>query len=413
MISDAPDTAPPAPVESSAFSLRPDYPDFLNLPWDHPLEEWHETCQQLVQLPRGLSRHPVVFVSYGGLIFALKELSPGMAEKEYETLRQMEEIGLPTVTPVGHVATRTGRGDASVLITKYLDHSLPYHQIFMRSSLARYREHLLDAMASLLVQIHLAGVYWGDCSLNNTLFRRDAGALQAFFVDAETTELQPEISEGLRENDLDIMEENVSGGLADLAAMGALPPDFPFVETGAYLRQRYSDLWNEINREVVIAPDEKWRIQERVRALNALGFSVDEVEVRATEGGGKLRMRAFVTDRNFHTDLLHSLTGLEAQEQQARTIINEIRQLRMTMSDSGGRDTPVSVAAYYWMNEFYLPTLNELKPVIDANTDPIELYCNLLEHKWYLSERAQKDVGLSAAIEDLIRKLSEKKSSGA
>lgn len=54
----------------------------------------------------------------------------------------------------------------------------------MSSSLERYRDHLLDAISGLLVQLHLAGTFWGDCSLSNTLFRRDAGALQAYLVDA-------------------------------------------------------------------------------------------------------------------------------------------------------------------------------------------------------------------------------------
>jgi len=391
--------------QKSVFSLRPDYPDFLNLPWHLPLNEWTEKCPLVVQLPRGLSRHSVVFVNYQSRIYALKELPPDTAKKEYEILRQMEELALPTVEPVGHVLTSTSEGDASVLITKYLDHSLPYHQVFMRSSLQRYREHLLDAMSSLLVQLHLAGVYWGDCSLSNTLFRRDAGKLQAYFVDAETSEIHPSLSDTLREHELEIMEENIVGGIGDLAAMGVISNDIQLSETEKYLREKYESLWNEINREVIIAPDEKWRIQERVRNLNSFGFSVDEVEVSSAEGGNRLRMRVFVTDRNFHSDLLHSLTGLEAQEEQARRIINEIQELRMTISESGGKDTPLSVAAYYWMNEIYFPTLEEMKSVIDSSTEPIELYCNLLEEKWYLSEHAGKDVGHSSAIESLKKKL--------
>jgi hypothetical protein len=403
---DAP-TPPPA-KDSSSFALRPDYPDFLNLPWELPLRRWKGACAELVELPRGLSRHTVVFVNYDGHLYALKELSSEMAELEYENLRAMEEIGLPIVTPVGHVHTETEAGPASVLITRYLDHSLPYYSLFMRTNLARYRDHLLDAMASLLVQLHLAGVYWGDCSLNNTLFLRDAGTLQAYFVDAETTELVGEISGGMRENDLDVMEENVGGGLMELAAMKILPADYPFAEVGAYIRQRYNALWHEITREVTLAPGERWRIQERVRALNALGFSVDEVELRAAATGERLRMRAIITDRNFHTDLLHSFTGLDVQEKQAQVMVNEIRELRATISDSSDRPMPLAVSAYYWLNEIYLPALKELEPIITANTDEAELYCQVLEHKWYMSEQDKRDVGHSAAILDFLKKFREK-----
>ena len=384
------------------FSLRPDYPDFLNLPWARPIEEWHECCDRLVQLPRGLSRHPVVFVQYDGRVYALKELEPGAAEREYDALRIMEELNLPVVTPVGQIETTTTAGAASVLITRHLDYSMPYHTLFMRSSLARYRDHLLDAVANLLVRLHLAGVYWGDCSLSNVLFRRDAGALQAWFVDAETSEIRPTLSDGMRGNDLEIMRENVAGGLADLAAAGVLVSNRPVVEIGAYITQRYEELWQEINREVTIAPNERFRIQERVRALNGLGFSVDEVELRPVEDGRRLRMRVVVTDKSFHGDLLHSLTGLDAQEKQAREMINEIQQLRATISEGEERSTTISVAAYLWLNEIYLPAIEEIRPLIDATTDEIELYCQLLEHKWILSERDQRDVGHAAAARDLL-----------
>ena len=36
----------------------------------------------------------------------------------------------------------------------------------------------------LLVRLHLVGFYWGDVSLSNTLFRRDADAYAAYVVDA-------------------------------------------------------------------------------------------------------------------------------------------------------------------------------------------------------------------------------------
>jgi hypothetical protein len=391
-----------SPDEGPVFALRPEYPDFLNLPWARSIEEWHECCDRLVQLPRGLSRHPVIFVQYDGRVYALKELAPGAAGREYDALRIMEELHLPVVTPVGHIETMTTAGAASVLITRHLDYSMPYHTLFMRSSLARYRDHLLDAVSSLLVRLHLAGVYWGDCSLSNVLFRRDAGTLSAWFVDAETSEIRPTLSDGLRANDLEIMRENVAGGLADLAAAGVLVVDRPVAEIGAYISQRYEELWQEINREVTIAPDERFRIQERVRALNALGFSVDEVELRPVEDGRRLRMRVVVTDKSFHGDLLHSLTGLDAQEKQAREMINEIQQLRATISEGKREPEPLSVAAYLWLNEVYLPAIEELRPLTDSTIDEIELYCQLLEHKWILSERDQKDVGHAAAARDLL-----------
>lgn len=389
------------------ISLRPGNPGFLSLPWRLPLDEWKNEQVQLEELPRGLSRHPVVFVSEEKTLFAFKELPPGLAEKEYNMLMIMEALRLPVVTPVGHASTHNGGRPFSILITRYLEHSLPYRMLFMRSGLERYRAHLLDAIAGLLVQLHLVGIYWGDCSFSNTLFRRDAGALQAYLVDAETAEFHMDhLPPVLRHQDLEIMEENVNGELADLKAQGLLAgliPEIPLRDTGAYIRVRYQRLWEEITHEDIITPGEHYRIQERIRALNRLGYSVGEVELTSGEGGSHLHLRAVVTDRNFHRDQLYSLTGLEAEEGQARQMMNEILEVQATLARQNNRSTPLSVAAQHWVQYIYQPTIEHLKALADNQNDPVELYCQLLEHKWYLSEKAQHDVGHQAALEDFIR----------
>ena len=50
------------------------------------------------------------------------------------------------------------------------------------------------------------------------------------------------------------------------------------------------------------------------------------------------------------------------------------------------------------------PTVEELAPLRERVGDLPELYCQVLEHKWYLSERAQKDVGLETAIADYVQR---------
>jgi hypothetical protein len=389
-----------APV---SISVRPGYPDFLDLPWDRSLNQWEGYCERLEQVPRGLSRHPVVFVNYDGRLYALKEMPPDVAKKEYDILRQIEDLHLPAVTAVGHAISQIQESNASVLLTRFLDRSLPYRSLFMRSTLENYRGHLLDAMAGLLVQLHLTGIYWGDCSLSNVLFRRDAGALQAYLVDAETAEAHTaRLSPTLRHHDLEIMEENVRGDLSDLAASGFLSVDFPVLDTGAYIRHRYQSLWEEITREVMIGPEEHYRIQEHINALNALGFSVGEVKLQTTETGGRIRLRVMVTDRNFHRDQFYGLTGLEAEEMQAQKMMNEIQEIKATLENQNNRSTPLSVAAYHWMEHVYQPTMQILRPLVNQYNAPAELYCQVLEHKWFLSERTQHDVGHHIAAQDYL-----------
>lgn len=384
--------------------LRPGHPDFLDLPWGLPLEAWEGVCPRLVEVPRGLSRHPVVFVNYDGRLYALKEMPPGSAQSEYNLLSEIELLRLPAVTPVGHATHETNRGKSSVLITRFLDRSLPFRTLFMQGGLERYQPHLLDAMANLLVQLHLSGVYWGDCSLSNTLFRRDAGALQAYLVDAESAEIHADpLSPRLRYHELEIMEENIDGEVLDLLAENLLGEGLPRAGIGASIRIRYQNLWEEINRQMIIHPQERYRIQERIRALNALGFSIGEVNISQSEQGDLLNLRVVVTDRNFHRDQLLNLTGIEAEEGQARQMMNEILELQATLSQGNNRSTPLSAAADYWLKNVYLPTLDILKPIIDADTDLSELYCQVLEHKWYLSERAHHDVGHQSAAEDFLK----------
>ena len=105
-------------------------------------------------------------------------------------------------------------------------------------------------MAWLLVDLHRAGVFWGDCSLANTLFRRDGDKIQAFLVDAETSEIHPALSDGQRAYDLEILVENVAFGLADLGAMQGRPDAFDdAVDAAETVRTRYASVWDELHLE--------------------------------------------------------------------------------------------------------------------------------------------------------------------
>ena len=389
------------------LTVRDGCPDFSDIPWDFPLLEWQNRCAYTEELPRGASRHPVVFVNFNGKIFSFKELPPGVAEREYEVLLNIESLRLPAVVPVGYAHTSLLTGKRSILITKYLDYSIPFRSLFMGNRFSRYQEHLLDALAGLVVQLHLADIFWGDCSLSNTLFRRDAGALRAYLVDAETAEIFPTgIPAYMRHQDLEILESNINGEIADLTANFSISKDIPLTNTGAYIRMRYQNIWEEITREIRVAPGEHFRIQERIRALNALGFSVGNIEFFETVNGDQLRLRIVVTDRNFHHDQLYNLTGIDAEEMQALKMMNEVQELKATLSQQNNRSTPLSVAAYHWQKNIYEPTIARLNIFVKSDLDAAEMYCQVLEHKWFLSEKAQRDVGHEAATQDYLENIS-------
>ncbi len=388
---------------------RSGHPDFLDLPWSRPLIDWED--DRLVEVARGIHRHVVSFVDYDGRLYALKELPSRVAQREYRMLRKLAEEQLPVVEAVGVVG---GRGAADgepledVLITRYLDFSLPYRTLFVHSrptgdsDVRDLTTRLLDALAMLLVRLHLGGFYWGDCSLSNTLFRRDAGALAAYIVDMETGEWHAELSDGQRGTDLEITETNVAGGLMDLQAQLGLPPDPDPVETADDLCRRYERLWAELTREEVIRPDERYKIEARIRRLNELGFDVDEIEVVGTGSEEQLVLRSFVTEQGFHRRRLHTLIGIEAQENQARSLLNDLANFRAALEHESGRPVPEQVAAYRWLTEVFHPTVGTVPAELAGKLDPAEMFHELIEHKWFLSEQAGRDVGVGEALDSYM-----------
>jgi len=164
----------------------------LDLPWSTPLASWDDP--RLVDMVHGTSRHVVRFVADAGRVFALKETTELDARREYGMLRRLAAEGLPAVQPTGVVTGRHAPGGeplASVLISRYLDFSLPYRYLFTQERRPDLAGLLIDAGVVLLVRLHLEGFFWGDCSLSNLLFRRDAGALMAYLVDAERLRQPP------------------------------------------------------------------------------------------------------------------------------------------------------------------------------------------------------------------------------
>jgi hypothetical protein len=372
----------------------------LSLPWREPIESWED--DRLVEIrQRGISRHVVRFVAEGGQVFALKELDERLARREYHLLRRLRDLEIPAVEVLGVVVDRPGDLDA-VLVTRFLDHSISYRALFANPRGGQPTDKLLDAMVELLARLHLAGFMWGDCSLSNTLFLLDAGALAAHLVDAETSELHDRLSDGKRAYDVELAFERVGGELFDLQAGGLLPADVDPVAVAEEIPRRYEALWSELTREDTLLPaEQRYRIAERLHRLNELGFDVDEVElIDAGDGSNKLRMRTRVAEPGHHRRLLFTRTGLHAQENQARRLLNDIASYRSHLERKGGRPVPLAVAANRWLSEVYDPVAGAIPDPLRDRLEPVEIFHEILEHRWFLSERAGRDIGTTAAAKD-------------
>ena len=379
---------------------RTGHPDFLDLPWGTPLEEWDSP--RLVNLIRGISRHVVRFVEYDTALYALKELPERPARREWTLLRRLEGQGLPVVEAVG-IVTNRGEDLDAILITRHLEYSLPYRALFAGAAIPDLRTHLLNGLAELLARLHIRGFFWGDCSLSNALFRRDAGALSAYLVDAETGELHGALSDGQRGYDLEIAQTNVVGELLDVDAEVGLPDDLDPDETGEEIVRRYQALWEELTAEETFGPDERYRLDDRLRRLNELGFDVEDIQLDAAPDGYRLRLAPHVVEPGHHRHRLLRLTGLDAQENQARRMLNDIARYREAEEREKKRSLPESVVASQWRQEVFEPTIAQVPEDLWAALPAAEVFHQVLEHRWFLSERAGKDVGIDEAVKSYVQ----------
>jgi hypothetical protein len=381
----------------------------LSLPWDEPLDEWQD--DRLLEVAhRGISRHVVRFVEADGHVYALKEIDERLARREYRLLGRLEELGMPAVSALGVCVERppasADPGDPpqdAILVTRFLDYSMSYRYVFAHGHTARPTVQLIDAMVELLVRLHLAGLFWGDCSLSNTLFRPDAGSIAAYLVDAETAELHPALTAGQRSFDIEYASERVGGELFDLQAGGLLPEDVDPVEIAAELPRRYHALWDELTREELLRPDEqRYRVAARVDRINELGFDVDEIELKTTGDGVRLRVRTQVAETGRHRNRLFALTGLEVTENQARRLLNDLTSYRGYLEQKEGRSIPETLAGHRWRAEVYDKVMALVPDSLADRLEPAEIFHEILEHRWFLSERAGTDVGTTAAAKSYI-----------
>jgi uncharacterized protein DUF4032/lipopolysaccharide kinase (Kdo/WaaP) family protein len=372
----------------------------ITLPWPTPLADWPE--ENLVALPRGISRHIVRFVRVGSEVYAFKEVIEHLAMHEYRLLRDLARLDTPSVEAVGVVTERVdhnGEPLDPILITRHLQFSLPYRSLFSRGVRQDTVNRLVDAMVVLLARLHLIGLFWGDVSLSNTLFRRDAGAFAAYLVDAETGELHDQLSDGQREHDLTIARTNLYGEFCDLEAGGLLDQALEPLALVEAIENRYRELWDELTGVEEFNTGEMHRIESRVRRLNALGFDVAELDITTDFGGSTIRIQPKVVDAGHHSRRLIRLTGMDTEENQARRLLNDLDYYR-ARTDQQGADE--AIVAHEWLTEQFEPILQAVPLELRAKLEPAELYHEMLEHRWFMSEQAGAEISMEEAAQSYV-----------
>lgn len=375
-------------------------PALLDLPWNLPLDEW--SSEHIAILPKGISRHLVRFANLSGYVIAIKETTNEMAKREYEMLRSLQRLDIPCVDPVAVINNRTDNDERplkSALVTRHLKFSLPYRALFSQTLRPDTATRLVDALAVLLVRLHIVGFFWGDVSLSNTLFRRDAGAFAAYLVDAETGQLYDGLSNGQRENDLEIARVNIAGELLDLEAGGRVADELDPINISNGIIAAYRSLWSELTGSESFASSERWRISKRVDRLNDLGFDIGELAIRTDDKGTTVRIQPKVVDAGHHQRRLLRLTGIDAQENQARRLLNDLDSYAATLGKPGLDEEAM---AHEWLLRVFEPVVRAIPADLRGKLEPAEVFHQLLEHRWYMSQNEDRDIPLAEALTSYI-----------
>ncbi|WP_436701685.1 DUF4032 domain-containing protein [Nocardioides sp. BYT-33-1] len=373
-------------------------PALFRLPWSRPLAEWEDWY--VVPLPLGLSRHVVRVVQVNRQFLAVKETEESIALREYDLLRDLQRLDQPAVVPRGVVTGRVGAGGRplpAALLTEHLHYSLPYRTVFQHGLRAEQVPALIDALVVLLVRLHLAGFFWGDVSLSNALFRRSAGGFAAFLVDAETGELRTSVSDAMREQDVTVGVENIFAELMDLQASGDTDVEVDAFAIVDQLAERYHALWTELTAVEEFGVDEWYRVEHRISRLNDLGFDVDELDVQTDSD--RVRIQPKVVEAGHHRRELRELTGLVAEDSQARKLLNDLA----AFTAHGGYDEEDrEVVARRWLATVYTPIVDLLPAGLRRTISAPEYFHEVMEHRWALSDRAGHEVDIFDSARDYV-----------
>jgi len=221
-------------------------------------------------------------------------------------------------------------------------------------------------------------------------------------VDAETGELHPSLTTGQRDYDVDLARTNIIGELMDLQAGSYLPEDEDPIEVGDRIRSRYEELWRELTAPESIETGQRWRVAERIDRLNELGFSVGELQMVSDLDGAHLTIRPKVLDSgHFHRQMMR-LTGMDVGEMQAQRMLNDLETYRAM---TGRQGQPIEIVAHEWMRDVFEPIINGVPPELRAKLEPAQIFHEVLEHRWFLAQRAGHDIPLDQVIDSYVHSI--------
>jgi hypothetical protein len=382
---------PGSPAPALTFDLPRDHEGELRLlPWSSPLETWSPRRVHLLNVKSGPSRHIVRFVQAGAQRYAIKETSGENARRELDLYRRLHAIGIPALKPVGVVVRDDGTATirtavgmqrwerrTGYLVTALMEKVLPDSFLFRRAFSRHNRNRIWDAVVRLFVDLHIHGVYWGDASLANMLIHFSSeplpeigrrARLKAVLADAETAEIHHAISDRLRQADVDFFFESMLWNEEDQRALGVVRDPIVSQDDRAYLQAEY---------------DKRF--------------------------GLELEMRSFELVTNIDVD---RLLGDFNAAGDGKLLLKHIQEHKWYLSEHLGREVQLAVAANDWYAQVFRPVCRLFGayglPSCFPDRSASRLYLDIMEHKYYMSQKEQRDIGLPSALRDYVARFSDR-----
>jgi hypothetical protein len=178
--------------------------------------------------------------------------------------------------------------------------------------------------------------------------------------------------------------------------------DVDVIDLANTTQWRYESLWDEVTHDILVPRGENYLINQRIRRLNDLGFDVAELTIKTEPDGMRLGYDTQVVEAGHHQRRLFELTGLRVQENQARALLADLWRYKAKWEDATGKPVHEDQAARRWLDEKFYGVLALVPRDLRGKLPAAELFHEISEHRWLLSEQTGHDVGRAAAVADYV-----------
>ena len=192
----------------------------------------------------------------------------------------------------------------------------------------------------------------------------------------------------------------MAGELLDLQAGGRLDEDIDPVAVAHSILDSYRLLWKELTGWESFDQSERWRIAERVHRLNELGFDIENLSITSDSTGSQLEIQPKVVDAGHHTRRLLRLTGIDAGENQARRLLNDLDAYRAVHYPL--EDSDEEMVAHEWLSNVYDPVIRAIPKEFRGKLEPAEIFHQWLEHRAKRSQTEDRDISREESVSSYI-----------